>query len=896
MAAKSTTLLSADHLRRIRSGLTLLLWTCWLSLFSSVLGPLTRVLYGGYTVGWTGMFGSILGIIAISRIRSVFRELIPGELRVPAPVAAPAPAPAAKAAMPAKAVASGGFQAAKLSSEPVRKPQSKVSASPQPSLLQNVNWEEWIGKKLLQKVGILVVLIGMIVLLKYSFDNRIIGELGRLALAVVGAIALMATGEWFYRKYPLWAQTFTGGGLALLYFTVWAGHVLYKNELLAEHGIWISPLFAMILYSLITLIGAFAAIRYRSQTIAWFTLLGGYLTPFLIQGVSQPTMLVVYLAILAGGLLTLSWHKKWPYLTMASFILTQFYLFSMVYDAGVVSDAKQVTFAIGFFALFALPPLLSQFRLKVAAAGGDIGLILLDGATAYVAVVDALGGFGGQYTGIVTLLLATIYVGFAAMALNKRSEDALLVNTYLVSGIGLIALALFAQMEARWVAAGWAPLSVLLLWVAMTLKRRSVFTCAGLLLGGSLAFLAVNVPMMGLRPEEIWHPFTSHWALLSYVVFGCLLAWIGLSKKLPKEVLPSQEFSEQMLPSLHAVVAVLLFAAVTFEATRLRWVIDLPVMYSYLGFAVLGMALFAFTGRTVWFVAAFLTQGLLLLFLFVFGDGSGMLIPGIASRSVAPFFHPWGLMSLLTMLATVGMFVAATRGKNQAVNTVQMRGLLLGIVASQIWLHVTIEINHLQETLRWAPTVHDRVLSAWWILFTVPIFAWGFYRNQQVTVRAAIFALCIPFLKDLFLIMGNDASMYEVGLWTVIPLVLAGIATHIRNRELLVVGGTMLAVTMGVDMLHTLGSQKGLLRTIWWALAGLVTMSLGFAQRERFLRRLAMIIFAATVVKLLLFDFSALSTIVRIVASILTGLLMIGASYLYQRFDSQLGEAPGGRK
>ena len=771
--------------------------------------------------------------------------------------------------------------------EAEEKNQPTPLVSREPSVFENVNWEEWIGKKLLQKAGILIVLIGMIVFLKYSFDNHLIGELGRIALSTVAAVALLIAGEWFQKKYSLWSQAFTGAGLALLYFTVWAAHVFYHEELLAQHGLSIPSAMAMGLYSLITLFGALASIRYRAQTIAWFTILGGYLTPFLINS-PEPNFvsLTIYLAILTAGVLTLSWHQKWPYQSLAAFVLTQLYLFGLVYPAIPISDAQQTLIAIGFFILFALPPLLYQFRLKHAAEADDIGLIIFDGAAAFFAVVDALGGFGGQYVGLVSLILAAIYIAFAAAALNKRSEDNLLVNTYLLAGIGLIALALYAQMKWEWVAAGWAPFSVLLLLVGVRLERRSVFNCATALLGGSILFLVINMPTLQSGSEEIWHPFTSHWALLSYIVFSCLLGWAYLSKSLPKKLMPSEEFSMNLVPGLHAIIALIVFAAITFETTGLHWIITLPLAFSYLAFSVIAIIIFALTGLTVWFAAAFLVQVLVLLFTFAFGGTSGMVL--MSGSRVMPFLHPWAAVSALSILVMAGFLFAVLRQRNHWLNTGHLRGLIIAVACSQVWLHLTVEIQHMQTTFLWSDLLFNRVLSAWWIIFSVPFFCIGIRKKHQFILRAAVFTLCIPLAKDLLMMLGGRTDLYEVSLWTAIPLILIGISTQFNVRDLLIAGSTMLAVTMATDMLHTLASDAGLLRTVWWAIVGLITIGIGFIKKEQVLRRLAIGIFAATVVKLLIFDFATLSTGVRIVASILTGLLLIGASYLYQRFDNVL--------
>lgn len=897
--------LTPEHWSRISSGLTLLLIAAILMLIPIGFLSLAVIGFLGGGAALLGLIASVMPIlllVGIIKIRNVASELA-GDWQPSAPQYLPdAPRPVQEPVRQSQEeyrVPGFGQQERERQKQedPVRKPKKEPITVPSPAL-PAIDWEQWIGKKLLQKVGILIVLIGMVVFLKYSFDNRLIGELGRVFLSAVAALALLGAGEWFNGKYRNWSQAFTGAGLVLLYFTVWVADVFYRQELFLSHGLSLSPTVAMILYSLITGIGALAAIRYKAQIIAWFSMIGGYLTPFLLSSANTgATGFTIYLAILAGGLLLLAWHQKWPYLSLAAFALTQFSLFGTIYhsqrDMGphAITDLQQVLIAIGFFILFALPPLLSQFKLGRRAEADDIALILLDGLAAFVAVVNATGGFGGQYVGLVSLILAAVYMGFSALALTRRSEDGLLVNTYLLSSIGLVALALFAQMKTGWVAAGWAPYSVLLMAVAITLRRRSVFQCALAVLAGSILFLAANLPMFDPQVEAIWHPFTSHWALLSYVVFPCLLAWVIGTKKVPKELMPSDDFSKQFTPGIHLLIALVVFAAVTFEATGLQWVITLPLAFSYLAFAVGAVLLFAWTGVTVWFLAAVAAQALVLLFTFGLGDTSGMVSPLLQGPSVLPFLHPWGAVSVLSFFATLGLLYAVVSRAGHIVNSAHTRALMITIACVQVWMHVTVEIQHMQMIHGWTPLLTHRILSAWWILFSVPFFALALRWKHDVLLKAAIIALAVPLLKDLHLLSVHQAGLYEVALWTAIPLVLVTLASEWKIGTLLKAGSVMLVLTMIADMLQTVASSAGILQTVWWAVAGLIVISIGFLKREQLLRRIAMGIFAATVVKLLIFDFATLSTGVRIGASILTGLLLIGASYLYQRFDAELAKS-----
>lgn len=962
-----------------------------------------------FTAGFSLLFGipSILVLIGLLRIQSVVAEVKSGAPtlsssslrlqgaevtvsdRVRDPVQQPTSDPVAQPPSPEVAtpsVAPLGFGVYAMQEQEKSAPPS-AEAITKPSFFDNVDWEQWVGQRLLQKVGILVVLIGMAVFLKYSFDVRLIDELGRLVLSLIAAGLLIFTGEWFKRKYVAWSHAFTGGGLALLYFTVWAAHVLYGAELLANYGFIVSPLLAMVLYSCITFVGAVMAVRHDAKTIGWFTLLGGYVTPLLISTVSpSPTGLAVYLAILAAGMLAMAWHRKWSGLSLASFALTQVYLFGVVYPSAAVSDPRQVLLAVGFFILFALPPLLYQFRLRRAAEPEDLCLILADGLAVFVAVVDGMGGFGGSYVGLVLLSLALVYAAFAGAAMRKRAEDTVLVNTYLLSAIGLTASALLAQMEWQWVAAGWGPFSVALVLLAMRLRRRCVLHVSLAILMGSLFFLVLNLP----GDAATWTPFVSHWAKLSYVVFGSLVAWIALAERLPNDIRFSEEAQMHLLPSLHGAVAALLFVCVTFEATSLRWVVSLPLAMSYIGFSVIAIGAFMLTGMAVWLAAAFGSQMLVLWLTFLFDGGSGMVSPLLSGPVVSPFLHPWAGISLLSILAMAALLAAILRRQGHWANTITTRRILVFIGCAQVWTHVTVEIQHVQQAYALDAALYHRILTGWWVAFAALVLGRALWKRREYVLKCSLFALALPLVKDVLLMIAGRTDLYELSLWSVLALVVIGLATWRKEKMLLSAGIAMIAIVMAGDMLRSLSGDlllfsigwwtviptgliafglsrrehsmlyvgmamlgiimfmdlllrgpgstattwwtvvpllliamgvlwkerallflamgmlvaaiasdqsqviaggAGLLRTVWWDVVALAVMCIGFLKREKILRQFAICIFAGTVLKLLFIDFAMLSTGVRIAASILIGLLMIGASYLYQRFDASLVES-----
>ena len=85
-------------------------------------------------------------------------------------------------------------------------------------------------------------------------------------------------------------------------------------------------------------------------------------------------------------------------------------------------------------------------------------------------------------------------------------------------------------------------------------------------------------------------------------------------------------------------------------------------------------------------------------------------------------------------------------------------------------------------------------------------------------------------------------------------------------------------------------ARQMMLSATWGAYAAALTAA-GIRRRYPPIRYLAIVVFFVTVVKLFTVDFAQLDSIYRIASSIALGLLLVGSSYLYQRFESRLDVA-----
>ena len=235
---------------------------------------------------------------------------VPLPASLPSPVAAAVSIDATTASAPQ--VLPG--DAASHNTTPPEPPRAGVAGSSViPSSAHEI--EDAIGGRLMLWVGTIVLVLGLAFFLKYAFDNQWINEPMRVGLGMAAGLAIAAAGHRFVRRgYRAYGQILTGGGLAVLYLSVYAGYAYY--------GLF-GPTAAFTLLVWVTIAGAWLADRQDALGLALIGVGGGYLTPFLVGGsTDQQVALFSYDALLAAGTLYLARRRDWPVLNVVSFVAT----------------------------------------------------------------------------------------------------------------------------------------------------------------------------------------------------------------------------------------------------------------------------------------------------------------------------------------------------------------------------------------------------------------------------------------------------------------------------------------------------------------------------------------------------------------------------------------------
>ena len=189
-----------------------------------------------------------------------------------------------------------------------------VSIAPVATADAPLDLEERIGGRWLQHAGLIVLLLGVAFFLRYAFEHDWLSPTIRVGLGIVGGTAMVWGGMRLAARYRNYGLLLSGGGIAVLYLSVYAGFNLY-----ALFG----PHIAFALLVAVTIGAAALADLTGSQAIAIVAVCGGFATPFLVgRGGDQQVRLFSYVALLIAATMYLAHRRSWRWLNVISLALT----------------------------------------------------------------------------------------------------------------------------------------------------------------------------------------------------------------------------------------------------------------------------------------------------------------------------------------------------------------------------------------------------------------------------------------------------------------------------------------------------------------------------------------------------------------------------------------------
>jgi uncharacterized membrane protein len=660
-----------------------------------------------------------------------------------------------------------------------------------------VSTEYAIASQWLLRVGIVVLVAGIGFFLKWSIDRGLLGPQARVALSATAGLAMLVFGTRLLGgRYGLLGQGFLGGGLATLYFSVFAAHRLFG---LVDIGT------AFALMGAVTMLAGVIAVRFNSILVAVLGIIGGYGTP-LMFGAVEPNLpaLFGYLLVLGAGVLAICCWRNWPLVNLLAFVATWCLVPAALMNYEPVQFRETYPFIVGFFVLFSTMTFLYKVVRGTPSTVLDLLALLVNAAVFFGIsfwMVDQ--ACGRRQVAIVTLGLAAFYTAHVLLFLRRQVADRGLLVSFLGLAATFVAVTMPLVLSQQWVTASWAIQAVVLLWMAERLEsgivRRMALVLLGLVLvrlctldlggtflpGGSVAAAAAELPAAGYlwllaeRAIAFGVPITA---------FGVAARMLGRSPRRAETEWTADRGDAWLAPLVWlAGIAALLFyvhlevdrtAGFFFPAARL------PLLSMvWLGVGAIFLRRYAVRGdRTALAFAGCVVAAVLVkLFAwdlpswgvderFVAGPGYSLLDAGMRA------------MDFGAVIAFLAVAFAVTGGPRVA----EARTLLAVACLGTLFTYLTLETNSFLAA--YYPGLRAGGVSIVWALFALALVLAGIARNIGPLRWTGLVLFAIVSGKVFLHDLASLDAFWRIVAFLILGLVLiAGSFVYLKFREKFVV-------------------------------------------------------------------------------------------------------------
>lgn len=313
-------------------------------------------------------------------------------------------------------------------------------------------FEKFIGENLISKIGILILIIGVVIGAKLAIEKDLISPLTRVIFGYLTGIGLLGFAIRLKTKYESFSAVLLSGAIAILYFMTFAAHSYY--QLIPQ-----IPAFALMV--ILTGFTVFAAIKYDRQVIAHIGLVGAYAVPFLLSNNSgNVVVLFTYISLINIGILILSFRKYWKVLFYLSFAVTWIIFAGWQMNSFHENNFVSISLVFSFvnFLTFYLTNLAYKTLKSENFEVSDVILLMLNSSMFYGIGYSTLRGFelGKDLLGLFTLGNGIIHFIVSMVIYKRNLADKKLFYFLLALVITFITIAVPVQLHGNWITIFWA--------------------------------------------------------------------------------------------------------------------------------------------------------------------------------------------------------------------------------------------------------------------------------------------------------------------------------------------------------------------------------------------------------------------------------------------------------
>ncbi|WP_114701761.1 DUF2339 domain-containing protein [Psychrobacter proteolyticus] len=373
------------------------------------------------------------------------------------------------------------------------------------SLIHSIkNW--FFGGNLVVRVGVLVLLVGVVLLLRLLSEYIEISIATKLIAVGVTGLALAALGLKLTAKRFSYGITLQGAGLAIAYLSTFFAYSVYEI---------IPSIPSFVGLGILSAITIALAVRQNAFPLALLALSGGFFAPILTsEDTGSLVTLFSYYLLLNVTIAVIAHYRPWKILNLFGVTVT----FGLAYYWGISENLSAVieTQRWSLVALVNLHWLLYLFvviryaqqiitynalnekdlshadntddtkHLDKANVGSsyvfpiDTGLLFSVPLLAFGLFSALLNDISNALT-ITSAILAAVYLGMGWLFIQRSRRYALITEGMLALGLGFFALVIPLALDAEWIAFGWSVQGLALVWFGRR-SLRSWSVLFGLLL------------------------------------------------------------------------------------------------------------------------------------------------------------------------------------------------------------------------------------------------------------------------------------------------------------------------------------------------------------------------------------------------------------------------------
>lgn len=656
--------------------------------------------------------------------------------------------------------------------------------------------ENLIGSNIINKIGILVTVVGVFIGAKYAIEKELISATTRIILGYSVAAVLCLLAYRLKAKYIDYSAVLMSGAIAIIYFITYIAHSFYH--------LFPQPIaFGLMLFTTVFVVSM--SIWYNRKIIALLGQVGAYAIPFLLStGNENLPLLYGYLSIINIGLLFLSFKRDWKLIYEFAFGFSWFiFAFSFLNAKNLATGfTSNIIFLLVNFIIFYTAFLANKIIKKELYSIAEIGILLINAVAFFLLGYYLINNaFDNEHF----LTLFTLGNALIHLVIGERIRWLKLADetvTLFILGLGLtfFTVSIPIHFEGNTITALWAVEAVFLSYIGFTKKRETYHILSIALLLLTLGSLLIDWKQDYVADSTIsiaTQPFLNANFLSSLFVCICFGVIGKLSIKYPQE-------KQGLVKSVLTVAVPLAFILLTYlnflQEIELGWRI---YQISHASEALNSFKLLSLQGFSIGYVSIWLWLNW-------------------------QFFKEKHLATILVIVGLYALFIALIGGLTE-----------IGILRDL----------YLQQN-------SGKTLSMLGIRY-------GYF------LLIAALVLGITSNLKTFLPSQNTTKLIALVFNSTLLVLLCNEFIHWMD-----IGGYSNQYKLGLSIIFAV-----------YALSMVIT---GISKKLKHIRMGGIILFGITLCKVLFYDLSSLSTISKTVVLIVLGVIMLIASFLYNKFKDSI--------